>query len=167
MIRGINGIHHIAISVDDIAQAEAFYVDSLGFRVADRDEFVASTLGDRITGLNNSSAKILMIDAGNVYFAVFQFLLPQPAGYDGDRPVCDFGYTHIAQDVDPQHVESVYHELQAAGVRWHHPPSCDVADDLIMTYGRDPFGSVIELQALDPDYGVQFSRLTRWREQPQ
>lgn len=150
MISGINGIHHVAISVDNLDEAEAFYVGVLGFDLVDRYDFEASEIGDRITGLEDCSAKSLMISAGNVYLEVFEFLSPQPAGHDGDRPVCDFGYTHIALDVDPIQVHTVYEQLQEAGVRWHCPLSDETDENLTMTYGRDPFGNVIELQALKP-----------------
>ena len=159
MIPGINGIHHVAISVDDLDRAEAFYCKTLGFEVVERYDFEPSDLGDRITGLTNAAARSLMIAAGNVYLEVFEFLSPEPAGYDGDRPVCDLGYTHLALDVDPAHIDAIYTELGNAGVRWHHPPCDETGDNLTMTYGRDPFGNVIELQALKPGCRFHGDRL--------
>jgi len=32
------GIHHVSLNVDDVAEAQAFYVDLLGMRVLDRPE---------------------------------------------------------------------------------------------------------------------------------
>lgn len=161
MIPGINGIHHVAISVDDIDKAEEFYVRTLGFDLVDRYDFAASELGDSITGLENCAAKSLMIAAGNLYLEVFEFLSPQPASYDGDRPVCDHGYTHLALDVDPEKIDAIYLQLQEAGVRWHRPPCDETDENLTMTYGRDPFGNVIELQALKPACRFHGSRLRR------
>ena len=45
MVRGVKGIHHVAISVPDLAAAEAFYAGTLGFEVADREGNVQSTHG--------------------------------------------------------------------------------------------------------------------------
>ncbi|MCG8369448.1 MAG: VOC family protein [Proteobacteria bacterium] len=163
MISGICGINHIALSVDDLAKAEAFYVDAIGFDLVERYAFEPDALTDRVSGLENCSAQALLIAAGNIYLEIFEFTSPIPAAVDGDRPVCDFGYTHIALDVDPESVDTVYRELEQAGVRWHHPPTGDMGDGLVMTYGRDPFGNVIELQALDPSGTVHCQRLPHWR----
>jgi len=163
MIRGINGIHHVAISVDDLDRAEAFYVEALGFELLGRYDFEASELGDSILGLETGAAKSLMIAAGNVHLEVFQFLSPEAASYPGDRPVCDHGYTHISLDIEPEHIQSVYDQLAEAGVRWHCPLTGEIGDELVMTYGRDPFGNVIEIQALEPDCYYHISRLPRWR----
>ena len=50
--------------------------------------------------------------------------------------------------MEPDRIDAVYAELETAGVRWHHPPCDETDENLVMTYGRDPFGNVIELQAL-------------------
>lgn len=148
MIKGINGIHHIAVSVPDLAAAEAFYCGVIGFEVKDRFDFSATADGDAVLALENGSAKSILLNCGNVYLEVFEFLSPDPKTQDSDRPVCDHGYTHIAFDVDD--VYSAYHVLADAGVRWHSPPvrSSECDDPLIITYGRDPFGNVIEIQQL-------------------
>ncbi len=149
MLKGIKGVHHVAISVPDLKKAEEFYCGILGFGVVDRYDFDASPKGDKVLALQGAAARSLMISAGNVYLEVFEFSNPKAAPQPGMRPVCDHGYTHIALDVDD--VWSVYEALEKAGVKWHSPPNedSDGGQTITMTYGRDPFGNVIEIQQLE------------------
>jgi len=165
MIKGIKGIHHTAISVPSLNAAEEFYCNRLGLRKVLRWDFDTSEIGDQITGVKNAAAKTIMVDAGNTYLEIFEFTSPQ-ARAQGDRPVCDHGYTHIAFDVDMAEIENVYRELEAAGVKWHCGLSGSPEDDgsMRMTYGRDPFGNVIEIQALKPDNECHIDRLVGWQQ---
>jgi catechol 2,3-dioxygenase-like lactoylglutathione lyase family enzyme len=162
MIRGVKGIHHIALSVPDLEAAERFYAGVLGFEVAERYDFEASPEGDVILGLENGAARSVMLNAGNLYLEVFEFATPEPKP-QRDRPVCDHGYTHIALEVDD--IEGVYTVLAEAGVRWHCPPSIasDPDGGVINTYGRDPFGNVIELQQVTAGLEWHVDRLPRWK----
>lgn len=154
MIEGVNGIHHVAISVSNLEAAEEFYVNGLGMEKIVRWDFEASDVGDSVTGLKDAAAKTLMIRAGNLYLEVFEYTSPPPAEQDINRPVCDHGYTHIAFDVEASSIQKVYEEWEKAGVKWHHSLTEDEDEGVTMTYGRDPFGNVIEIQALAQ--GVDF-----------
>ena len=135
----------MAVSVPDLQAAESFYVGVLGMEKAQRWDFQASEAGDRITGLKDAAARTLMLRAGNLYVEVFEFTSPEPAPQPPDRPVCDHGYTHLAFEVDADRMDGIYTELERAGVRWHTEPVRD--DGVVVTYGRDPFGNVIEIMA--------------------
>jgi glyoxylase I family protein len=151
MHQGVNGIHHLAVSVPSLKAAEEFYVDKLGMEKSTRWDFEASEEGDKISGLKNAAAKTLMVKAGNLYLELFEFSSPIPKTQGDERPVCDHGYTHLAFDVDNENIEKVYKDWEAAGVRWHHPLKNDEEEGVKNAYGRDPFGNVIEIQALRPD----------------
>ena len=148
MIEGVNGIHHVAVSVPDLEAAEDFYVNRLGLEKVIRWDFEASEASDGVTGLKEAAAKTLMIRAGNLYLEVFEFTSPAPRSQGMNRPVCDHGYTHIAFDVDEACIQQVYEAWEKAGIAWHHPLTWDTDEGVTMTYGRDPFGNVIEIQAL-------------------
>ncbi len=140
----IRGIHHTAISTGNLDRALAFYRDLLGFRVlAEFGWPVGTAVADAITGLQQSSARAVMLHAGNAVIELFQYESPTPRPGDPQRPVADHGITHICLDVTD--LDAEYARLTAAGMRFHCPPQ-DIGMDLRTTYGRDPDGNVIELQ---------------------
>lgn len=153
MLTGVNGIHHIALSVPDLAVARNFYVDLLGFEVVGEMSWDQSmSVGkdgpasaiDNILGIKSSSARQLMLRAGNLCLEFFEFAYPLQTPQAPDKPVNTYGYTHFALDVTD--IESVYQRLLAAGMRFHAGPQ--KGPGMSSTYGRDPFGNVIELQEL-------------------
>ena len=139
----IRGVHHTAISTGHLERALAFYRDLLGFRVVlDLTWPVGTEVADTITGLRDSSARAVMLRAGNVMIELFQYATPTPRPGDPRRPVSDHGITHICLDVTD--LDAEYARLKAAGMSFHCPPQ-DVGGAK-STYGRDPDGNVIELQ---------------------
>lgn len=149
----IRGVHHTAISTPDLDRALAFYRDLLGFRVIFEFAWpVGTDAADRITGLEGSSARAAMLQAGNAHIELFQYRSPQPHPGDPRRPVSDHGITHICLDVTD--LDAEYERLAAAGMVFHCPPQ-SLGTDVKTTYGRDPDGNVIELQEiLNPDSSI-------------
>ena len=154
---GIRGIHHIGISVPSLVEAKAFYVGTLGFALVDETHFPPSAESDAVLALKQAESRVLMLKASNLFLEVFEFSSPRPAE-QGSRPVCDHGYTHFALEVDD--IAQSYEELAEAGVRWHCEP-IDTGDGYLMTYGRDPFGNVIEIQQLIGGLPYSFDALER------
>ena len=146
----IRGIHHAAISTGNLDRMLAFYRDLLGFRLLFDFSWPAGTeVADRITGLQQSSARCVMLHTGNAVIELFEYASPAPRPGDPDRPVCNHGITHICLDVTD--LDAEYQRLRAAGVRFHCPPQ-ELGSEVRTTYGRDPDGNVIELQeVLNPD----------------
>jgi catechol 2,3-dioxygenase-like lactoylglutathione lyase family enzyme len=145
----IRGIHHTAISTQDMERALHFYRDLLGFEVIMEFEWPRGTeFADSITGLKDSAARAVMLRAGNAHIELFQYSSPTPKEGDPGRPVCDHGITHVALDVVD--IDAEYERLKAAGMTFHCPP-LDLGAAKA-TYGRDPDGNVVELQeVLDLD----------------
>ncbi len=163
MMKGIKGIHHVAMSVPDLDRAEAFYCGVLGFEIADRFSFGPSPESDEVTGVRDAAAKVIMLRAGNMHLEIFEYHNPGVGEQSGRRPVCDHGYTHLALEVDGD-IQQVYRTLAEAGVKWHAP----VLDDLegegyAVTYGRDPFGNVLEIQKLSNGNPAHISHLPHWK----
>jgi catechol 2,3-dioxygenase-like lactoylglutathione lyase family enzyme len=144
----IHGIHHTAISTADLERSLRFYRDLLGFEVVYSSGWEAGTEGaDRITGLKNSSARVVMLKARNACIELFQYVSPEPKVAEPMRPVCDHGITHICLDV--ANIDAEYERLKAAGMTFHCPPQG--AGVLRATYGRDPDGNVVELLEVRDD----------------
>ncbi len=152
---GFKGIHHIAISVPSLEEAKAFYVDTLGFDIVDQARLPSTPEGDRVLALDKADSSVLMVQAGNLFLEIFEFHHPTP-GTQHNRPVCDHGYTHLAFEVED--IYTAYAFLQQAGVQWHSPP-IDAGENYMMTYGRDPFGNVIEIQQLGADLPYSLDQL--------
>jgi catechol 2,3-dioxygenase-like lactoylglutathione lyase family enzyme len=158
MSRGIQGVHHIGISVPDIAKAREFYIDLLGAveEVAPM-EWSGSPFIDAVVGLKDSAAKQFICRLGNTHIEAFEYLNPRSPDQDPDKGVHHFGYTHFALQVDD--IKATYERMLAAGIRFHAPPAYETivtaADGsksgYSATYGRDFFGNVFEIMEIHAD----------------
>lgn len=139
----IHGINHVAISTPDIERLAAFYRDLLGFtQVFKLNWEIGNQALDSITGLRDSSARIIMLRLGNACLELFEYATPPPRAGAPDRPVCDHGITHLCLQVSG--IESEYARLRDAGVTFHCAP-VTVGGGIWATYARDPDGNVFEL----------------------
>ena len=145
----IHGINHVAISTADIERLSSFYMDQLGFEEVFRLNWeVGDQTLDNITGLQDSSARIIMLRCGNACVELFEYHSPPPKPGDPDRPVCDHGITHLCLQVTD--IDTEYARLVDSGMRFHCAPQA-VGSDIRATYGRDPDGNVVELLEVPAD----------------
>ena len=152
----IRGVHHLGVSVPNLDAAKAFYVDKLGFELVDEDTLENSELLDSVTGLRDVSCRMMLLRLGNLHLEIFQFQSPRPSGERAGRSVNEYGYTHLALEVSD--VQRAYAELKQAGVAWNFPP-VEIAPGYWTTYGRDPFGNVLEIQQVSEIKNYSFSKL--------
>ena len=144
----IRGIHHTALSTPDLERALRFYRDLLGFREVMDYEWPTGTHHiDELTELEGSSARVVMLSAGNAMLELFEYRSPRPRTADERRPVNDHGITHFCLDVVD--LDAEYLRLKAAGMDFHCAPQDQGVVKTV--YGRDPDGNVIELQELIGD----------------
>jgi catechol 2,3-dioxygenase-like lactoylglutathione lyase family enzyme len=144
----ILGIHHVAISTPDVERSLGFYRDLLGFEVVFGGSWPRGVAAaDRITALEGSSARQVLLRAANAYLELFQYASPEPKPADPQRRVCDHGITHLCVDVDD--LDAEYERLRERGVEFHCEPQ-DLGAGVRTTYARDPDGNVVELQELSP-----------------
>lgn len=142
---GIHAVDHAAISVPDLQQAVDFYCDVLGFTLESESGWPRGAKRvDRLVGLEDSEAKVVMVKLGDTRIEIFEYVSPAPRPRDGAFRVCDHGITHFCLRVSG--IEAEYARLVEAGVEFNAPP-VDVGSS-ICVYGRDPFGNVIELKEL-------------------
>jgi catechol 2,3-dioxygenase-like lactoylglutathione lyase family enzyme len=148
----IRGIHHVAIHVRDLDRMIRFYRDAFGFNpISDDFTWADSPQIDEIVGLPNSSARNVMLRAGNCYIELFQYLAPPPGSSQPLNPQ-DHGYTHFCVDVTdaPAEVE----RLAKLGMTFDRPHGPGQAVDVGFVkaiYGRDPEGNIIEIQETSED----------------
>ena len=152
---GVQGVHHIGVSVPDLAKAREFYIDLLGaveevppLSWRDNDYI------DSVIGLRNSAADQFMCRLGNTHIEVCEYHAPRSEPQAPDRGVHNFGYTHFGVQVDD--IQACYQRLLAAGIRCHAPPdpnAIKVREDgsktgYCATYCRDFFGNVFEIMEI-------------------
>ena len=136
----IVGIHHVAVSVPDLAAGLAFYSGLLGFEAVERAEIDGRSRDvDRAIGLDGVEARMAMLRAPNAFIELWEYR--QPAPVDRTARPCDLGYPHLALQV--RDIEAEYERLLAGGMQFVGEPVDFGTASAI--YGRDPFGNVVEL----------------------
>lgn len=139
----IHGIHHTAISTSDMQRALRFYRDLIGFQEEWSSTWeVGTAVVDKIVGLKDSSAQVVMLKLGDAHIELFQYATPHPKPGEPNRPVCDHGITHLCLRVTD--IDTEYERLKGAGMVFHCPPQ-EAGKGFRATYGRDPDGNVVEL----------------------
>jgi catechol 2,3-dioxygenase-like lactoylglutathione lyase family enzyme len=139
----IRGIHHVAITTNNLDRLLAFYRDVIGLNLVDESDWERSPLVDAVIDVPNSSAKVAMLRAGNAFLEIFQYLSPAASGGTALRPF-ESGYTHLSLDIVG--LEAEVERLKAAGMRF----AKQIGDFGVLKaiYGYDPDGNVIELQEI-------------------
>jgi len=136
----IVGLHHVAIGVSDFDKALAFYTEALGFEIVQASEFDDEPGPNAAIGLPRVKAKMAMLKAPNAYLELWQYSNPEPRDLRS-RP-CDFGYPHIALQVED--IQTEYDRLSALGMEFVGEV-VHFGEAAAAIYGRDPCGNIIEL----------------------
>ena len=151
----IRGIHHTAICTANLERLVAFYRDVVGFEVVNESEWTNNELIDEIIGLKNSSARQVMMRAGNAYLEFFQYAAPESREVGTMRP-CDRGYTHICLDVVD--IMAEHKRLTDNGMTFNRAPGG--FDEIRAVYGRDPDGNIVEIQETARTHPTDLTRLS-------
>jgi catechol 2,3-dioxygenase-like lactoylglutathione lyase family enzyme len=151
----IVGLHHVAIGVDDFDKALTFYTQALGFEVVQESEFDNDPDANQAIGLEGVKAKMAMLKAPNAYLELWQYSNPAPVDLRS-RP-CDFGYPHIALQVDD--IQREYDRLKSHGMEFVGEV-VHFGDAASAIYGRDPCGNIIELYEIKTSEIAQLARPT-------
>lgn len=143
----IIGMHHVAIGVSDFEEALEFYTRALGFEIVQRGEFDNDPNANKAIGLDGIRASMAMLRAPNAFVELWQYTNPEPKDLRS-RP-CDYGYPHIALQVDD--IQFEYDRLKSHGMEFVGD-IVHFGDQASAIYGRDPCGNVIELYEIkSPD----------------
>lgn len=136
----IKGLHHAALSVEDLDRSIAFYCEHLGMELVRRGEFSGEAM-ENITALAGTRGRGAMLRAGTMHLELFEFAVPAPTARLQRRRACDYGISHFCLEVFDLH--KTYARLSARGVEFHCPPQS--FGDMQATYARDPDGNIFEL----------------------
>lgn len=157
----LEGVHHVSVSVPDIAIARRFYIDLLGAEEIFTGEWEPGNAWiDAIVGLEGSAAKSFMARLKNIHIEVFEYTSPKSPPQDPTRPVNLNGYTHIGFQVDD--ILAVYERMVEAGLTFNTPPDLSVISidengnkrGHAATYGRDFFGNLFEIMEIHPNDSI-------------
>jgi len=146
----INGIHHPSLTTGDLDRALGFYRDLLGFEPVFEFGWDAGTemsdFAAGITGIERSTARAVLLKAGNAFLEIFEYSAPASRRGD-DRALSDQGFAHVCLDVDDARAE--HERLSQAGISFVSEP-IDVGP-MRIAYCRDPDGNFVEIQEItDP-----------------
>ena len=155
----ILGIHHTAIVVPDLQKALDFYCGELGFESVQIGPIDPSPYAEAVTELKEPKALGHIIKSGWGYLEIWEFENPvYPEPQDPGRPCNKPGIAHFSLMVDDCWAE--YERLKDK-VRFHSEPvehSVEGGDNpAVTTYGRDPFGNIIEFWQIGPKDPQPFS----------
>lgn len=139
---------HFGIVVADLERSLAFYGGLLGFAVARRMEEEGPFI-DAVLGLPATRVTTVKLEAepGGVQIELLHFHShPDPA----PRPPQPWsvGPTHMAFTVTG--LPDLYRRLSAAGTTFTTPPRLSVDGRALVTFCRDPDGTLLELVELQP-----------------
>ncbi len=133
--------HHVAIAVEDMKGAKAFYRDLLGFEIDWENENYANEQFAKVVDLKDASAHVVMLKGYGTRLELFHYHSPQGKKMPSKRQ-CDFGLTHFALVVED--INNIYNVLLSNGVTFNCPPQ-STRPGACLTYMKDPEGNVIEL----------------------
>jgi catechol 2,3-dioxygenase-like lactoylglutathione lyase family enzyme len=120
-----------------------FYREAFGFEPAGLDlHWSDSPVVDRIIGVKDSAARVLMLKAATCFLELFQYSAPAGGREARLRPF-DRGYTHFCVEVQDIHAE--YRRLSSLGMTFANPEPVEVGE-IRAVYGWDPEGNLIEIQ---------------------
>ncbi|MGI9288018.1 MAG: VOC family protein [Pseudomonadales bacterium] len=156
----IVGFHHPGLVVSDLALAQKFYHEALGFEYI-RDygwDESASEMAEQVLDVKGTTTECVLMKGNNCFLELFKYLTPEPQGDPMARRACDYGVAHLAFQVTD--ITEAFARFKAAGGVVHHEPV--QAGEAWSTYCRDPFGNIIELMQLgsdEPDFDLIAEKL--------
>ena len=148
----IIGIHHIAISVDNIDEAVTFYTNVFSFQPVQQENIDNDVLANRVIGMDAIRARMVMLKAPNAFVELWQYTHPESE--DRRSRPCDYGYPHMALQVE--NMETEVSRLRTHGMTFAGDAVC--GEQASAVYGYDPFDNIIELYEIKTDALPQLPR---------
>jgi catechol 2,3-dioxygenase-like lactoylglutathione lyase family enzyme len=141
---GLAGVHHMSLTVSDLARSLAFYRDLIGLEVVMEQEKEGGYLA-AITGYPDAHVRMAHLETpGGHRLELFEYV--SPAGGKADVEPRNVGAPHVCFLVEDIH--AAYERLCRAGVRTVSPPvEVDTGANRggFGLYLRDPDGITMEL----------------------
>ncbi len=134
---------HVAVSVQDMERAIAFYRDVIGMeKVFDRefDEPMA-----RVIGVPGTQVRVVHMKLGDSVVELFDYHYPIGRPPRPDAQQCDYGLTHIGFLVED--FWGTYRQLEARGVRFLGQPT-EVRPGVFVAYFHCAEHEVCEMREI-------------------
>ena len=149
---GILGLHHTALVVPDLDQALDFYCGVLGFEKNQYGPIEPHPYAEVVTQLKKPAAQSYDVHTGWGYLEIWEYQNPvYPEPQDENYPCNQYGLAHFSLMTDDCRAD---YERLKADMAFHREPvmhSVEGEDnEAWTTYGRDPFGNIIELWQIGP-----------------
>lgn len=144
------GIHHTTIVVPDLDKAVDFYTRVLGFAIAQEVVIDAAPAMAELTGLESPQARGVFLKAGWGYLKLLQFESPHPDHQYFWTTPNKLGLRHLSLVTGDA---LRFYERTRNDILWHGEPvghTVEEGNDAWASYGRDPFGNIIELWTQGP-----------------
>jgi catechol 2,3-dioxygenase-like lactoylglutathione lyase family enzyme len=138
----ITGFRHTGIVVSDLAAAEHFWCELMGFTVNRRMDESGSYL-DAMLALQNVSVTTLKLAAPDgTVIELLKFHSHQEETTWG-RTIYSTGLTHLAFTVE--NLDEEYKRLSSHGILFHAPPQESPDGAVLVTFCEGPEGILLEL----------------------
>jgi catechol 2,3-dioxygenase-like lactoylglutathione lyase family enzyme len=138
----ITGFRHTGIVVSDLAAAEHFWCELMGFIVNRRMDESGSSL-DAMLGLQNVSVTTLKLAAPDGTVIELLKFHSHPEETTWGRTIHSTGLTHLAFTVEDLGAE--YKRLSSHGILFHAPPQESPDGAVLVTFCEGPEGILVEL----------------------
>jgi glyoxylase I family protein len=132
---------HIGLTVSDLQRSIDFYVELLGFKIAEPRRSVAGAEVDRVQGLQGVRLELAYIFNGALAVELMQYV--HPLGQTRVRAINDPGCHHLSFAVPD--VLGLFESMHARGVPSLGPPRPSPRSGRYTVLMRDPDGNLIEL----------------------
>lgn len=143
MDNNIQGVHHVAIIVEDMERSLKFYRDVLGLEFL-KDYTNSGPVAVETLGLENPSQRIVLLRAGNdeTLVELCQYMSPVGRPQRSDIKENDIGVRHLCLQVGD--IQEIYERLVVDGIKFTSRPVVQ-ASGVICAFFRDPDGNSLEL----------------------
>ncbi|MDF8364029.1 VOC family protein [Achromobacter anxifer] len=139
--------HHTAICVNDFERARDFYTGFLGFELEGEMDHRSEPAMAEVVGLPGATVRWAMLRHDGYRVELFKYYTP-----DGDKQArrqCDFGYSHMAFEVED--VDAVYEQATRAGYETVSSPCVMRKGRTKVFYLMEPEGAITEfIQFMNP-----------------
>jgi len=122
----LNGVHHIGLNVRNLDRAEEFYINVLGFQVAER---------------YSEKIRHLMLDTGHATLHLFE--TPDLNMHDATECLGEQGYAHIAFGTSRKKFPKIIKELKSKNIIFRGPLILGKGESV---HFKDPDGNHLEIR---------------------
>ena len=145
MIKSVNILDHVSVTVSNMERSLAFYCDLLGLKEVERHRLEGETIS-KMAGKPGVIMEVVRLEAPEtpgVMLDLQQYVAPE--GKVSDAQLGDVAHSHLCFGVPD--VWGTYRDLKAGGVEFvSEPVSFDLEWGIVyVVFFKDPDGFILEL----------------------